>query len=122
MAFVYGKDNESAEALAKTQLSGIEARVRRENPGWNEDQIKGRLQFTDVKAIPGTKLGGSQLLGIGDTQAFIKKYVDRVMDDRGPRDPRGAISRWTPSFGAFRASASPRRLNYRARIAFTSCR
>ena len=39
---------------------GIEARVRRENPGWNEDQIKGRLQFTDVKAIPGTKLGGSQ--------------------------------------------------------------
>ena len=88
MAFVYGKDNESAASLARTQLRGIEAKVRQDNPGWSEEKIKGRLQFTDTKAIDGTKLGGSQLLGVDDTQTFVKKYVDKVMDDRGPRDPR----------------------------------
>ncbi len=88
MVFIYGKDNESAGTLAKTQLHSIENKVRHDNPSWNEERIKSQLQFTDVKPIGGTKLGGSQLLGVGDTQAFIKKYVDLVMDNRGPRDPR----------------------------------
>ena len=87
MVFIYGKDDSSADALATRALKSIEEKVRADNQGLSADAIKDRLEFTNVKPIEEANLKGSALL-TGDTQTWITKYVDKVIDKRGPKDPR----------------------------------
>jgi hypothetical protein len=77
-AFYYGEKDTSARNLTKTYLSAIQS----------EKGKKIELKNTGEKAIPGTELTGSKLLGGGrlGTADYIVKYLNSVMEDRGNKE------------------------------------
>jgi len=74
IAFLYGKNDTNASNLTLNYLNAIQPK-------------KYDLKNTGEKAIAGTELGGSKLLGerVGATKEIIKQ-LDRVMEDRGSKE------------------------------------
>jgi alpha-beta hydrolase superfamily lysophospholipase len=75
LAFYFGKSDTSGATLAKNYLDAIGGGKKVE------------LKNTGSKAIPGTELTGSKLLGgrLG-TADYIADYLNRVMEDRGSKE------------------------------------
>jgi hypothetical protein len=100
LAFLYGKDDTSADRLALSYLKEIK-------PGYVRDKepkkdAKKDLPFTGEHDIKDTKLAGSQLLTKTlDTESWIiKSYLEPLMDKHGiderrERDVEKSLYFWT---------------------------
>ena len=71
--FLYGKNDAKAAKLVGTYMDAIQT--------MNYKKVESKAK---EKAIPGTDLAGSQLLGPRlKTTEYILEFVNRVMEDRG---------------------------------------
>jgi alpha-beta hydrolase superfamily lysophospholipase len=73
VAFFYGKNDSNASNLTLNYLNTIQPK-------------KYDLKNTGEKAIPGTELAGSKLLGERVATKEVIKQLDRVIEDRGSKE------------------------------------
>ncbi|MHB1425224.1 MAG: alpha/beta hydrolase family protein [Gemmataceae bacterium] len=73
--FLYGKTDDKAANLVKNNMDAI----------LMENGKKIESKNVKEKAIPGTDLAGSKLLGVRKTADYIIDYLNRVVEDRGSR-------------------------------------
>jgi len=81
MAFVYGAKEEGADSFAQQAVKAIDNKAQQE-----KKDVSG---FTNTKALEDSKLSGSELLN-DDTlrDTWIPKYVNKILDERGPKNAR----------------------------------
>jgi pimeloyl-ACP methyl ester carboxylesterase len=87
MAFLYGEKDEAAAKTVEDMRRAIANRLRDNNT--KDDDVKAHLEErARVKAIEGSKLVGSALLGVDKTQDLIVSSLGKLIDQRGHKEAR----------------------------------
>jgi len=91
MAFLFGADDSSAEAFAKSAVREVGARYHRFNPNAKEEDLRAWVKFNAaVDPVEKTNLTGSKLLGVDGTADAVVNYAKNVMESpaRGVKEAR----------------------------------
>jgi pimeloyl-ACP methyl ester carboxylesterase len=89
MLFLYGADDADGKRKAGTALARIMPGYKLMESAEGLNKFEPALKLTRDYAIEGTKLDGSQLLQKSlSTNAVIKGYLDKVMEERGNKETK----------------------------------
>ena len=91
MAFIYGSQDTTSAAVAKSDLDAIARATLRNNPGTTEAAVKNLLQKKGIGShiLARTKVTGSDLLTANDSEAkwIVNVFLKSVMEERRQGKP-----------------------------------
>ena len=106
MAFFFGKTDSAGSSLARDHVAAIKKLTGTKSKDF---------QLTGSYAISGTKLIGSLLLDKNlDTETFIKKYLDTVLEARGSKEQKDRKSEASQYWYIYPTTGKARTLSKKA--------